>query len=161
VSRALPCLLALAAAAPLAAHQYPVTQATLQAVPGGLRLKLRLSLHHFQPALEEQLRRRVVLKDGERYAPEDLEAYFRGRLELRKGGAILPFRVVDQELDPKELTVVLEAPCEAPGTWTLRHTVMFEVSARQQNLVTVEGLGPRRGLTFDRRHPEFPLEAAP
>lgn len=151
--------LALVAAAPLAAHQYPITQATLSGVPGGVRLRLRVSLHHFQPALEDHLRRRVVLRDGELYAPADLESYFQGRLELRKGTSIQAFRVVAQELDPRDLVLVLEAPCDEPATWALRHTVMFEVSPRQQNLVTVEGLGARRGLTFDRRHPEQPLEA--
>ena len=157
MTRPLPVLLALAA--PLAAHQYPITQGTLTAVPGGVRLRLRLSLHHFHGALEAELQHRVVLKDGEDYAAADLERYFRGRLELRQDGTVLPFRVVAQELDPKDLVVVLEAPCADPAAWTLRHTVMFEVSAKQQNLVTVEGLGARRGLAFDRRHPELPLGA--
>ena len=155
--RALPFLLALAA--PLAAHQYPITQATLSAVPGGVRLRLRLSLHHFHAALEAEVQHRIVLRDREEYAPADLERYFEGRLELRKDGTVVPFRVVAQDLDPKDLVVTLEAPCTDPAAWTLRHTVMFEVSGRQQNLVTVEGLGPRRGLTFDRRHAELPLGA--
>ncbi len=154
--RALP---ALALALPLAAHQYPVTQATLTFVEGGLRLKLRLSLHHFHAALEDVVRHRIVLKDGEDYAPADLERYFLGRLELKDGATVIPFKVVAQELDPKDLSVVLEAAAADATHLILRHTVMFEVSARQQNLVTVEGLGPRRGLTFDKRHPELPLGA--
>ncbi len=152
---ALPALLALA---PLAAHQYPVTQATLTVVEGGLRMKLRISLHHFHPALEDCLHRRIALKDGETYAAADLERYFQGRLELKGGEATLPFKVIAQELDPKDLTVILEAPAANPARLTLRHTVMFEVSPRQQNLVTLEGMGARRGFTFDRKHPEHPLE---
>ncbi|HJW31772.1 MAG TPA: DUF6702 family protein [Holophagaceae bacterium] len=151
---ALPALLALA---PLAAHQYPVTQATLTVVEGGLRMKLRLSLHHFHPALEAFLRHRISLKDGETYAATDLERYFQGCLELQDGATVIPFKVVSQDLDPKDLTLVLEAVAPNPGRLTLRHTVMFEVSSRQQNLVTLEGLGERAGFTFDRKHPEFPL----
>ncbi len=151
---ALPALLL---ALPLRAHQYPITQATLTAVEGGLRMKLRISLHHFHPVLEAFLRHRLVLKDGETYAPADLERYFLGRLELRDGSTALPFKVVSQELDPKELVVVLEAAAPDPAKLRLRHTVMFEASPRQQNLVTLEGLGPRRGFTFDRKHPEYAL----
>lgn len=143
--------------APLAAHQYPVTQATLTAVEGGLRMKLRISLHHFHPVLEECLRRRVALKDGETYAAADLERYFQGRLELKAGEAVVPFKVVAQELDPKELLVTLEAAAPEPARLQLRHTVMFEVSPRQQNLVTLEGMGERKGFIFDRKHPEHPL----
>ncbi len=151
---ALPALLVIA---PLAAHQYPVTQATLTVVEGGLRMKLRISLHHFHPALEECLRHRIALKDGETYAASELERYFQGRLELKDGETTIPFKVVSQDLDPKDLTLVLEAVTPNPARLTLRHTVMFEVSSRQQNLVTLEGLGERRGFTFDRKHPEFPL----
>lgn len=153
---ALPALLL---SAPLRAHQYPVTQATLTVVEGGLRMRLRISLHHFHPALEAFTRHRIALKDGEAYAPAELEAYFRGRLELREGEAVRPFKVVSQELDPKELLVVLEAAAPAPARLRLRHTVMFEASPRQQNLVTLEGLGERKGFTFDRKHPEQALDA--
>ena len=150
-------LYALCLAVPLAAHQYPVTHATLTVVEGGLRMKLRISLHHFHPVLEEFLHKRLALKDGETYAPVDLERYFSGRLELKEGATVLPFKVVAQELDPKELILVLEAAAPEPARLTLRHTVMFEVSPRQQNLVTLEGLGERKGFTFDRKHPEHPL----
>jgi hypothetical protein len=155
----LPALPALLLALPLAAHQYPVTQATLTVVEGGVRLKLRLSLHHFHAALEDVVRHRIVLKDGEVYAPADLERYFQGRLELKDGTTVIPFKVMAQDLDPKDLTVELEAAAPDPLRMVLRHTVMFEVASRQQNLVTVEGTGPRRGLTFDKRHPELPLGA--
>ncbi|HJV22636.1 MAG TPA: DUF6702 family protein [Holophagaceae bacterium] len=148
---------ALFLAVPLAAHQYPVTQATLTVVEGGLRMKLRISLHHFHPVLEEFLRHRIVLKDGETYAAADLERYFQGRLELKDGETVVPFKVVSQELDPRDLVVVLEALAPQPARLLLRHTVMFEVSARQQNLVTLEGDGERKGFTFDRKHPEHPL----
>ena len=151
---ALPAVLALV---PLAAHQYPITQATLTVVEGGLRMKLRISLHHFHPALEEFIRHRIVLKDGETYAATDLERYFQGRLELTEGDRVVPFRVISQDLDPKDLTLVLEAVTPDPARLTLHHTLMFEVSSRQQNLVTLEGLGERRGFTFDRKHPEHPL----
>lgn len=154
-----PALPALLLALPLAAHQYPVTQATLTVVPGGVRLKLRLSLHHFHAALEDVVRHRIALKDAEVYDPADLERYFRGRLELREGETVIPFKVVAQDLDPKDLTVTLEAASPDPLRLVLRHTVMFEVASRQQNLVTVEGAGPRRGLTFDKRHPELSLGA--
>lgn len=150
---------ALVLTMPLVAHQYPVTQGTLTVVEGGVRLKLRLSLHHFHPALEDVVRHRIALKDGEVYAPADLERYFTGRLELKEGERVIPFKVVDQELDPRDLVVTLEAPMADAARTALRHTVMFEVSGRQQNLVTVEGLGPRRGLTFDKRHPELTLGA--
>ncbi|MBI3132018.1 MAG: hypothetical protein HYZ13_11885 [Acidobacteria bacterium] len=152
-----PALATLLLALPLAAHQYPITQATLTVVEGGLRMKLRLSLHHFHPALEEFLRHRITLKDGETYAPAELERYFQGRLELLEGKTVIGFRVVSQDLDPKDLIVVLEAVAPSPSRLSLRHTVLFEVSARQQNLVTLEGPGGRRGFTFDRRHPELPL----
>lgn len=152
-----PAVAALLLAPPLAAHQYPITQATLTVVEGGLRMKLRLSLHHFHPVLEEFLRHRIALKDGATYEPADLERYFQGRLELLEGEMVIGFRVVSQELDPKDLIVMLEAVTPSLARLSLRHTVLFEVSARQQNLVTLEGPGGRRGLTFDRRHPEHPL----
>lgn len=152
-----PALAALLLTSPLAAHQYPITQATLTVVEGGLRMKLRLSLHHFHPVLEEFLRHRIVLKDGETYAPADLERYFQGRLELLDGETVIGFRVVSQELDPKDLIVMLETVAPSPSRLSLRHRVLFEVSTRQQNLVTFEGPGGRRGFTFDRRHPEQPL----
>lgn len=141
----------------LAAHNYPVTHGTLQAAPGGLRFTLRLPLHHFHPALEAHAGRRIVLKDGETYAPADLEAYFRGRLELEDEGARIPFRVASQTLELKDLVVVLEAAAAQPQRCALRNRILFESSPRHQNLVTVEGLGPRRGLVFDARHPVLAL----
>jgi hypothetical protein len=144
---------ALLCAAPLMAHNYPVTHGTLQAAPGGLRLTLRLTLHHFHPALEAHLKRHIVVKDGEVYAPADLESYFKGRLELLDGETVIPFQVVSQQMELKDVVVVLEAAAETPSTLRMRHRVMFEVSSKQKNLITLEGLGARRGLTFDAKSP--------
>lgn len=149
--------LLLAVPALLSAHNYPLTHGTLQAAPGGLRFTLRLPLHHFHPALEAHAGRRIVLKDGEVYAPADLEAYFQGRLELEDAGARIPFQVVSQSVEIKDLVVVLEAAMPQPQRCALRNRILFETSSRHQNLVTVEGLGPRRGLVFDTRHPVLPL----
>lgn len=152
---------ALLLAVPLAAHNYPLTHGTLQAAPGGLRLTLRLTLHHFHPALEAHLRRHVVVKDGATYEAADLAAYFKGRLELLDGDAVIPFEVVSQTLELKDVVVVLEAATDHPERLKLRHTVMFEVSPKQKNLVTVEGLGPRRGLQFDAKSPVQALAPPP
>lgn len=154
IRRLLPALLC---AIPLTAHNYPLTHGTLQAAPGGLRLTLRLSLHHFHPALEAHLKRHIALKDGEVYAATDLDQYFKGRLELLDGETILPFQVVSQTMELKDVVVVLEAATEHPASLKLRHRVMFEVSPKQKNLVTLEGLGTRRGLVFDAKSPVLPL----
>lgn len=154
LQRLLPALLV---ALPLAAHNYPLTHGTLQAAPGGLRLTLRLTLHHFHPALEAHLRRHVLVKDGATYEAADLASYFKGRLELLDGDAVMPFEVVSQTMELKDVVVVLEAPTDHPERLKLRHTVMFEVSPKQKNLLTVEGLGPRRGLVFDAKAPLLPL----
>lgn len=149
--------LLLAVPALLAAHNYPLTHGTLQAAPGGLRFTLRLPLHHFHPALEAHAGRRINLKDGETYGPADLEGYFQGRLELVDEGARIPFQVASQTLEVKDLVVVLEAATPQPRRCALRNRILFESSLRHQNLVTVEGLGPRRGLVFDALHPLLPL----
>lgn len=155
VFRVIPLLLA----APLLAHTYAVSHGTLQVVPGGARLTLRLSNHHFHPALEAFAGRRIVPKDGEAYPVALLQAYFAGRLELvAPGGEVLPFTVVQQALDPKDLVVTLEVVAPSLQGHSLRHTVLQEASPKQLNLLTVEGLGARRGLTFDRKHPVLPLE---
>ncbi len=150
IRRLLPALIS---AAPLLAHNYPVTHGTLQAAPGGLRLTLRLTLHHFHPALEAHLKRHVVVKDGETYSAADLESYFKGRLELIDGETVIPFQVVSQQMELKDVVVVLEAAAEKPSTLRMRHRVMFEVSSKQKNLITLEGMGPRRGLVFDAKTP--------
>jgi hypothetical protein len=148
---------ALLVALPIAAHNYPLTHGTLQAAPGGLRLTLRLTLHHFHPALEAHLRRHVLVKDGATYEAADLASYFNGRLELLDGDTVIPFEVVSQTMELKDVVVVLEAPTDHPERLKLRHTVMFEVSPKQKNLITVEGLGTRRGLVFEAKTPLLPL----
>lgn len=149
-TRALPMLLAL----PLAAHNYPMTHGTLTILEGGARLVLRLPVHHFHPALERFAECRLAPKDGEGYPVELLEGYFRGTLELRTmDGAALTFSVVKQDLDPHDLRVTLEVRAPSLKGSSLRNTILFEAEPKEKNLVTVEGLGPRLGLTFDRKHP--------
>lgn len=147
---AIPLLLAL----PLAAHHYPMSHGTLTLLEGGARLKLRLPTHHFHPALERFAHERLAPKDGEVYSVVLLERYFLERLELMgPQGEVLPFTVVKQELDPTDLVLTLEVLAPSLKGWSLKHTVLMESEPRQKNLITVEGLGPRRGLTFDRKHP--------
>jgi hypothetical protein len=139
---------------PLAAHNYPVTHGTLTILPGGARLKLRLSLHHFHPALERFSQKRIALKDDENYEPRLLESYLSSRLVmLTPEGTAVPFSVVKQELDPHDLVLTLEVLSEVVGSCSLKNTVLMETNQHQKNLITVEGLGPRRGLVFDLKTP--------
>ena len=147
---AIPFLLAL----PLAAHNYPISHGTLTLLEGGARLKLRLSTHHFHPALERFAQERLAPKDGEAYSVVLLEGYFAKSLQLHgPDGQVLRFSVVKQELDPTDLVLTLEVLAPSLKGWTLKHTVLLESEPKQKNLITVEGLGPRRGLIFDRKHP--------
>lgn len=156
MKRALSVLVLLAA--PLAAHDYPVTLGTLTLLPGGVRLHLRLSLHHIQPALERFAQRRLAVQDGEPFDAKLLQAYFKGRLELLDArGHALPFTVVKQDADAEELQLTLEALVPKRKGLKLRDALFFEENPKQANLVTVEGAGERRGLSFDIQHPVLGL----
>jgi hypothetical protein len=142
-----------------AAHDYPVTYGVLSMGQGRASLRLRLALHHFQPELEAFAGRRLALRDGELFEPALLEAYFKDRIVLADGaGRALPWKAARQDLDAFDLVLTLEAPLKSAKGATLRHTLFFDRHAAQQNLVTVEGLGARRGLTFHARQPRLPLE---
>lgn len=151
-------LLPALAALPLAAHTYPVTLGTFTALPGGARFKLRLSAHHVHPALERLKGGRVALRDGEAYDPALLTAYFDRTLALLgPKGEVLRFTLVKQDLDPTDLVVTLEVLVDDLNGWRLQNTVLMELSRRQKNLVTVEGLGERRSLVFDGAARVLPL----
>lgn len=142
------------------AHDYPVTYGVLTLSPGRASLRLRLALHHFQPELEAFAGRRLALKDGEIFEPALLEAYLRDRIVLADGrGRPAAWKAVKQDLDAFDLVLTLEAPLASAKGATLRHTLFFDRSRAQQNLVTVEGLGARRGLTFNAKQPQLPLES--
>ena len=144
-----------------AAHDYPVTYGVLTVGQGRASLRLRLTQHHVQPELEAFAGRRLALKDGEFFDPALLEAFFRDRIVLQDPrGRALPWKVAKQELDAFDLVITLEAPLVAAKGAKLRHTLFFDRHAAQQNLVTVEGIGPRKGLTFDARHPVLRLDGA-
>lgn len=154
-------ILAAVVAAGAAAHDYPVTYGVLTLAKGKASLRLRVVLHHLQPELEAFAGRRLPLKDGEIFEAGLLEAYLKDRLVLRDGsGRVLPWKVAAQEADAFDLVLTLEAPLPSPKGARLRHTLFFDRHRAQQNLLTVEGLGARRGLTFDVKHPERPLEGA-
>ncbi len=151
-------ILAASAASIAAAHDYPVTYGVLTLAKGQATLRLRLVLHHFQPELEAFAGRRLALKDGEIFEPALLEAYLKERLVLLDGaGRPQPWRVASQEADAFDLLLTLVADLPSAKGARLRHTLFFDRHRAQQNLVTVEGLGTRRGLTFDAKHPEWPL----
>lgn len=151
-------ILVVAAVVSAMAHDYPVTHGVLTLAKGQASLRIRLVLHHLQPELEAFAGRRLALGDGEVFDPALLEAYFRERLVLRDAqGRVQPWRVAAQDTDAFDLVLTLEAPLASARGARLRHTLFFDRHRTQQNLVTVEGLGPRRGLTFDARHPELPL----
>jgi hypothetical protein len=155
------CLLAGAAVIAAPAHDYPVTYGVLTLAKGKASLRLRLVLHHLQPELEAFAGRGLSLKDGEIFEAALLEAYLKDRLVLRDGaGRVLPWKVASQDADAFDLVLTLEAPLPSAKGARLRHTLFFDRHRAQQNLVTVEGLGARRGLTFDAKHPELPLEGA-
>ena len=153
------CILGVAAAVAAPAHDYPVTYGVLTLAKGRASLRLRLALHHIQPELEAFAGRRLPLKDGEIFEPALLEAYLQERIVLRDGaGRVLPWKVASQDADAFDHVLTLEASLPSPKGARLRHTLFFDRHRAQQNLVTVEGLGPRWGLTFDARRPELPLE---
>lgn len=152
-------LVALIAAMPARAHDYPVTYGVLTVGQGRASLRLRLALHHFQPALEAFAERRLALKDGEIFEPLLLEAYFNDRIVLLDGKKLPhPWKAVKQDLDAFDLVITLESSLATAKGASLRHTLFFERNRAQQNLVTVEGLGTRKGLTFNTRHPHLRLD---
>jgi hypothetical protein len=144
-----------------AAHDYPVTYGVLTVGKGKAAFRLRLTQHHVQPELEAFAGRRLALKDADVFEPALLEAYFKDRVALLDSrGRSLPWRVVKQELDAFDLVVTLEATLTSVAGARLRNVLFFDRNPAQQNLVTVEGLGPRKGLTFDARHPVLRLGGA-
>jgi hypothetical protein len=129
-----------------------MSHGTLTLLEGGARLKLRLPTHHFHPILERYAQKRLAPKDGESYSVVLLESYFSEHLELMgPKGEVLHFTVVAQELDPTDLVLTLEVLAPSLKGWTLKHTVLLESEPRQKNLITVEGVGPRRGCRTRRR----------
>lgn len=146
----------------LGAHTYPVSHGTFTVLPGGARFRLRLSAHHVHPVLERFAGHRLAPKDGEAYDPALLHRYFAERLVLLgPAGERLTFTVVKQELDPTDLVVTLEVLAPDLRGWRLQDRVLMEANPRQKNLVTVEGLGAPRGLTFEAQRPVLPLAEAP
>ena len=150
-------------ASPLAAHHYALSLGILHVEGKVVKLHLRLFTHDLHPALEAFAGHRIVLKDGEGYDPVLMTAYFKGRLELvGADGKARPFRVATLKGDAKEWIVDCEADLQGAETdlagLSLHHEVLMEKVPKQKNLVTVEGLGARKGLTFDAKHPLLPLE---
>jgi hypothetical protein len=150
---------ALLLAVPLAAHDDPVTHGVLTVAKGKVSIRLRLPLHHLQPELEAFAGRRLALKDDAVFEPALLEAFLRERLVLTDAaGRPKPWRVAQQDMDAFDAVLTLEAPLPSAKGARLRHTLFFERSRQQHNLVTVEGLGPRRGLTFTAKAPNLRLD---
>ncbi|MBL0211085.1 MAG: hypothetical protein IPQ13_09280 [Holophagaceae bacterium] len=156
-------VLASLAPAALPAHVFPISYGTLALAEGQARLRLRISVHNLHPALEAFRGGHLEMKDGG-YDPGLLNAYFKGRLEMvPPAGKAVCFKVVGQEIGVEEIVLDMEAEREPgasiadPGGWKLRNEVLFERSRRQQNFITVEQGGERRGLTFDPQHPILPL----
>jgi len=150
---------ALVLAVPVAAHDYPVTYGVLTVSKGKAAFRLRLTLHHLQPELEAFAGRRLALRDDAVFAPALLEAYFGQQIVLTDGaGREASWKAVKQDMDAFDLVLTLEAPLASAKGARLRHTLFFDRSDKQHNLVTVEGLGARRGLTFTAKAPSLRLD---